>query len=236
MFRNTVFYVPHDRNSTHHSGAALVLRLLATTIGSALLFGCANLSSGLTSTINQGLTSMKSMSSPNAGTFDSSGLRGIFTTQTGSSQWPRVALTIESTPTDASQDIIRWWTGREYAVPANYCIQVSAVVWTSSRESRQIKQVPFCGSDIPSGQPGAGNLKILEWGNATRRDTANTGFNRTIGPLPPVHPMPPHGILLSGNLTRAGFMFDHLVMSMGLDLALDPTHEQRLWLISTPLN
>lgn len=205
-------------------------------IAATLLAGCADQVNSLNSTLTSAVTSLQghANASPTTDAFATSGLPGIFRGKPASSGWPRVALTIDSMPADANAPRVAWTnSGGGYSPPPNWCMTVSAVVWTSPRQSREIHNVPFCGWDIPQGQPGSTVTNSLYWSTMPKSSVKNTGAARTTGPNPPLKSFPNHGFFVENAASKAAFMFDHLLMSMGLDLADDPSHEYRLWVVST---
>jgi len=171
--------------------------------------------------------------------FSQSGLAGLFMGTDSTSQWPRVALTIDDMPADAGESWFDWKPGplpaASVAVPrANYCLTISAVVWKNEKSSQKFDHVPYCGRDAKVGAiPDDYAYSLLGWAQVPKSGGKNTGASRTFGPVPPLKSFPSRSIVIDGSNTRAGFMFSHLLMSMGLDLSADHLHENRLWVVST---
>ncbi|WGS54423.1 hypothetical protein LFL96_25765 [Paraburkholderia sp. D15] len=208
-------------------------KLLLVTV---LLTGCADQVATLNSSMTNAVMSLQSrVTAPPANdAFSSSGLRGVFANHPLESGWPRVALTIDSMPPDANTSRYTWNAiDGGYAPPQGYCLTVSAVVWSSPTKSREIHGVPFCAQDIAPGQTGSTTPNILYWSTMPKTSVKNTGTRRTTGPTPPLKSFPNHGFFVDNITSKAAFMFDHLVETMGLDLADDPMHEYRLWVVTT---
>jgi hypothetical protein len=171
--------------------------------------------------------------------FSQSGLANVFKGTGLQTKWPRVALTIENMPVDANETWFDWRPGPLPAAsvaiaPANYCITISAVVWKSEKSSQRFDHVPYCGRDAKAGDiPDDYAFSLLGWAQVPKTGGKNTGASRTFGPTPPLKSFPSRSIVIDASNTRAGFMFAHLVMSMGLDLTVDYLHENRLWVVST---
>ncbi len=174
--------------------------------------------------------------------FSQSGLADIFKNTNAEDKWPRVALTIEDMPQYADFPWERWGMGGVTGTPsasrtippADFCITVSVVVWKNATTSQQISHIPYCGRDIRENEVSDDfSYQTLGWAQVPKNSSKNTGASRTNGPNPPLKSFPPRSIIIDKNNSQAGLMFAHLLMAMGIDLAVDPLHETRLWVVST---
>jgi hypothetical protein len=185
--------------------------------------------------------------------FSQSGLAGVFKNTSVADKWPRVALTIEKMPPDAeagwlvSSSLPGWgMTGnlrgtaggapeaRRTVPPPEYCITVSAVIWSDAKTSRQIPATPYCGKDFKLNEISNDYAyEILGWAQVPKADVKNTGTARTKTSLPPLKSFPPRSIIVDNANSAAALMFAHLLIAMGMDLAVEPLREYRLWVVAT---
>lgn len=186
--------------------------------------------------------------------FSQSALAGVFKNTSVADKWPRVALTIEKMPPYAeagwavSSALPDWgMTGsmrgaaggmpeaRRVVPPADYCITVSAVIWSDAKTSRQIPSTPYCGRDFKLNEISNDYAyEILGWAQVPKGDVKNTGTARTKGSSPPLKSFPPRSIIVDNANSAASLMFAHLLIAMGMDLAVEPLREYRLWVVATP--
>ena len=212
-----------------------------------LLGGCAELPHTMTKVADtlQELGKNAASAAPGAPVatpFSASALPLIFKNTADGARWPRVALTIVDMPANSDFTWMGWGMGGYVGVPrasltvppANFCIVVSAVVWKSEKVSEQVPPVPFCGRDTRQRAVSDDYYgDLLGWAQVAKNTPGNTGTARTAGPNAPLKSFPPRSIVIGSASSQGGLMFAHLVAAMGLELAADPLHEARLWVVKT---
>ncbi|WP_081768895.1 hypothetical protein [Herbaspirillum sp. RV1423] len=200
---------------------------LITILLSVLLTGCAELPQNMKQ-MSDTLTNMgRGKFGPTK--FEQSGLANIFKGTQAKDNWPRVALTIDEIPDGAERPSSDW---SDKGPPIGYCITVSATVWKSEKVSQKIDRVPFCASDLDTRIQNNWSA-VLGWARTPKTEIRNTGVSRTSGPNPPARSFPNHSIIIENAGSKANVMLGGLLWNMGIDLAEDPLHEARVWVVST---
>lgn len=156
-----------------------------------------------------------------------SSFQGIFP-NSGNSQWPRLAVTIHRVTPDAYANAVS-----NYVLAPNFCMVVSAVVWTDARTSRVIPQENFCPNQAPPRWIGQSTGDFLRWSRTTST-SANTGSNRTVGPTPPARLFPEGAKYGNFPGTRLNLLFQAFVATTGIDLTIDPGQDRRFWIVNVP--
>lgn len=188
----------------------------------ALVSGCA------TSDAQKALDGFKSGlmgNKPTPAQVEPSPLAGVFAESDG--QWPRVALTIHTLPPDA------YVASMAARLPPTYCMNVSAVIWKNSKESRTVPQHPFCLNQAPAKWVGFGMSDFLLW-SMSAHTGSNTGTKRTNGPLPPAKNFPEGLKYANFQQGRGGYLFAALLATMGYDMSINSSSDHRLWVVSLP--
>ena len=174
----------------------------------------------------QGIAAMAGGASASANNPKSS-FQGIFSNSVNS-QWPRLAVTIHKVQPDAYAGALN-----NYVLASNFCMVVSAVVWTDARTSRVIPQENFCPNQAPSRWLGQTTGDFLRWSRTTST-SANTGSSRTVGPNPPARLFPEGSKFGRFESTRLNLLFQAFVATMGIDLTIDPGQDRRFWIVNVP--
>jgi hypothetical protein len=151
------------------------------------------------------------------------------TTKPFDGQYPRVALTILSSPPNHNQ----LW---QYTAGAHGCWTIGAVLWRSKTAPETVTPFVFCvPQDMTTGIPLA---FITDWaGRATLHvSDTTTGNKRTEGPLPPSNPFPTdpaHQMYFAGghldSSAMDGAMFGGLLYKMGFDWSNGA--DRRVWIV-----
>ena len=149
------------------------------------------------------------------------------------SEWPRVALTIHQVPGNFYDS----HGGR--ALPPDFCVRVSAVVWKNATTSTKIPEENFCvGHSKRPWQHSAWDFALWSTLPAPYQH-AHTGIKRTNGPTPPNH-LFPDGMKYKGRngiefaVTSGGVWAFSLAAQMGFDISIEPGKDRRFWIVSMP--
>lgn len=201
------------------------LRLMLVAVSANFLSGCASSSDVQTavSGLAAGLRGTVPAAAPSLA--ETTPLSGVFNRSDG--QWPRVALTIHSLPRDA------YVAAMGSQLPPSYCMQVSAVVWSSPKESKTVPQHSFCLAQAPQRWVNFGSGDFLLW-SMTANTSANTGSRRSNGPQPPMKNFPEGAKYANFAQGRGGNLFAALLSTMNYDMTLNPSSDRRLWVVSLP--
>ncbi|NMM14946.1 MAG: hypothetical protein HHJ17_15605 [Rhodoferax sp.] len=162
-----------------------------------------------------------------------SSFKDILVSKSGSTQWPRVAVTITALPPTAYKSMIMTWGS---TVPGNACMRLSAVVWSDMKTSKTIPEETFCASQMrPTSLNSTG--QILSWGSFEdlTHKAPNTGHTRTDGPVPPAKLFPESADYKDFfNSSQASGTFSVLIRTMGYDLSIEGVKDRRLWVVNLP--
>jgi hypothetical protein len=165
--------------------------------------------------------------------YKQSGLVGAFANSDSQSGYPRMALTVLSMPKDAYKMITATGPGGTYALPSDYCMIFSAVVWKDSKTSRKFEKLNYCWSDRPR-FTGTNTGLFMLWAQAPSFAGQNTGSNRTSGPIPPRQPFPQgakYGNFANG---RGQVLLNSFLASIDYDITVDMANDHRFWVVSIP--
>ena len=205
------------------------MAVLATT-------GCANTNTGppsIEGAVNQtlkgfqqGIAAMAGGTSASANKPKSS-FQGIFTNSVNT-EWPRLAVTIHRVTPDAYTGTVN-----NAILAQNFCMVVSAVVWTDAKTSKVIPQENFCPNQMPSRWVGQSTGDFIRWSRATS-DSASTGKSRTNGPNPPARLFPEGSKFGNFPGARLNRLFQGFVATTGIDLTIDPGQDRRFWIVNIP--
>lgn len=211
------------------------------TICSLLIFaGCANTASdssgqsggvgqvlgGLQQSLEKAKNSLGRVGAPaKKSSFDS-----IISGNSGDA-WPRVALSITKLPPNA---YLQWSPQSTESINlGNYCMSVSAVVWTDAKTSRKIDEESFCANQAPARWVGSTAGDFLLWSGTSARGP-NTGERRTNGPTPPRLAFPQGSKYSEFPRSHGHWIMDALFATMKYDITVSPGQDRRVWIVSIP--
>ena len=213
-----------------------IFKFVLLSIAVLAATGCASTntgSAGIEGAVNQtwrgfqqGIAAMAGGTTASASNPKSS-FQGIFPNSVNS-QWPRLAVTIHRATPDAYARAVN-----NYVLAPNFCMVVSAVVWTDAKTSRVIPQENFCPNQAPSRWVGHSIGDFLRWSRTTST-SANTGASRTVGLNPPSRLFPEGSKFGNFPGTRLHLLFQAFVVTTGFDLTIDPGQDRRFWIVNVP--
>jgi len=142
-------------------------------------------------------------------------------------QYPRVALTVQSAPSFAVE-----YVSYRSEFPEG-CWLISAVIWISASKSEETK-FEYCEPSDRTTDMVYDTLSF--WMNPTTFQFKNTGEARTIGPVPPKYSTPqdlPHTRYFGSSRLSAktfnGVMFGQVLAKMGFDYNI--RSDRRVWIV-----
>lgn len=218
------------------SKAYCTKKFVLLSMAVVVVTGCANTSTGSTGiegALNQTLKGFQQGISAMAGgtpamaDISKSSFQGIFTNSVNS-EWPRLAVTIHKVAPDAYARTLN-----NEILSQNFCMVVSAVVWTNAKTSKVIPQENFCPSQMPSRWVGQSTGDFLRW-SMTTSTSASTGKSRTNGPNPPARLFPEGSKFGNFPGARLNNLFQGFVATTGFDMTIDPGQDRRFWIVNIP--
>ena len=210
-------------------------KFVLLSMGVLVVTGCANTNPGSSSiegAVNQTLKGFQqgiaaiAGGTPAMAATSKSSFQGIFTNSVNS-EWPRLAVTIHKVAPDAYVRTLN------NTLAQNFCMVVSAVVWTDAKTSKVIPQENFCPNQMPSRWNGQTTGDFLRW-SMTTATSASTGKSRTNGPNPPAKLFPEGSKFRDFSGSRFNVLFQGFVATTGIDLNIDPGQDRRFWIVNIP--
>ena len=211
-------------------------KFVSLSMAVLVVTGCANTNTGSTSiegavnqtlkAFQQGIAAMAG-GTPAMANISKSSFQGIFTNSVNS-EWPRLAVTIHKVAPDAYARTVS-----NAILAQNFCMVVSAVVWTDAKTSKVIPQENFCPNQMPSRWVGQSTGDFLRW-SMTTSTSASTGKSRTNGPNSPARLFPEGSKFGNFPGERLNLLFQGFVATTGTDLTIDLGQDRRFWIVNIP--
>lgn len=164
------------------------------------------------------------------GKFKETGLYGLYKGKEDPDLgWPRLAITIHKLPSRAYE--------RQIGTPSDYqtmCMNYSAVLWTSEKSKKEIKEQDFCYRDIDRKWKPTESAFWINWVSYIKRVKGNTGLKRTDGPNPPDTSFPRGNQYIDFTQSRGSYILNGMFAMMDFDPAIIGSKEHRVWIVSLP--
>jgi len=155
---------------------------------------------------------------------------GAETAETTAPEWPKVVITQLRVRMDESVDQVVNPSLLGYP-KEGHCIFFDVLLWHDEQRSETVSDLSLCREDLtPEGVHG----QYWAW-DGMRMCGANTGRERTPGPLPPLTPLPVENLSFDMWLRHDGEYFIHsLLKQLGHTRRANPCH-RRFWVVAYEL-